>query len=150
MPGLLWLPTPLQPSTPTWELLSTGTMSKWQIMEFVLLLYIMLGTKVDHAVYHPSLSQYLVADIPGIIHGVHLNRGLGIFFLRHVGRCPFLLFVLHLSSPEPWTQLQHLRFELNQYEPDSPTGPTLSLPTKWTCLGLGGKWTPSGATWPKG
>uniref|UniRef100_A0A4W5N532 Mitochondrial ribosome associated GTPase 2 n=1 Tax=Hucho hucho TaxID=62062 RepID=A0A4W5N532_9TELE len=118
--SLLWA---ISNSRPAWALLSTGTMSK---------------------------LQCLVADIPCIIHGAHLNRGLGISFLRHIECCCFLLFVLDLSSPEPWTQLQHLRFKLDQYEPDSPTGPTLSWPTKWTCLGLGGKWTPSGATWPRG
>ncbi|XP_055021494.1 mitochondrial ribosome-associated GTPase 2 [Boleophthalmus pectinirostris] len=63
-------------------------------------------------------EQVAVADIPGIIRGAHLNRGLGLSFLRHIERCRFLLFVLDISSPEPWTELEHLRYELNQYEPD--------------------------------
>ncbi|XP_068606780.1 mitochondrial ribosome-associated GTPase 2 [Brachionichthys hirsutus] len=73
---------------------------------------------------HVGIIQYkdyeyvAVADIPGIIRGAHLNRGLGVSFLRHIERCRFLLFVLDMSTPEPWTQLQHLRFELDQYDPD--------------------------------
>ncbi|XP_058265096.1 mitochondrial ribosome-associated GTPase 2 isoform X2 [Hemibagrus wyckioides] len=61
-------------------------------------------------------EQLAVADIPGIIRGAHLNRGLGLSFLRHIERCRFLLFVLDMSSPEPWEELQCLRFELDQYE----------------------------------
>lgn len=61
-------------------------------------------------------EQVAVADIPGIIRGAHLNRGLGLSFLRHIERCRFLLFVLDISSPEPWSELEHLRYELDQYE----------------------------------
>ncbi|KAB0404603.1 hypothetical protein E2I00_017050, partial [Balaenoptera physalus] len=67
----------------------------------------------------PLLDRLLfssaVADIPGIICGAHQNRGLGLAFLRHIERCPFLLFVLDLSVPEPWTQLDDLKYELEQY-----------------------------------
>ncbi|KAJ8409012.1 hypothetical protein AAFF_G00240330 [Aldrovandia affinis] len=68
-------------------------------------------------VQYQDHEQVAVADIPGIIRGAHLNRGLGVSFLRHIERCRFLLFILDLSAPEPWAQLQDLRFELDQYEP---------------------------------
>ncbi|XP_069506822.1 mitochondrial ribosome-associated GTPase 2 [Ambystoma mexicanum] len=61
-------------------------------------------------------EQVAVADIPGIISGAHLNRGLGFAFLRHIERCHFLLYVLDLSTAQPWVKLQQLKYELEQYE----------------------------------
>jgi len=58
----------------------------------------------------------LVADIPGIIENAHLNRGLGFSFLRHVERCPSLMFVVDLSMSDPCQQLRVLRHELDMYE----------------------------------
>ncbi|TDH10349.1 hypothetical protein EPR50_G00074260 [Perca flavescens] len=75
-------------------------------------------------------EQVAVADIPGIIRGAHLNRGLGISFLRHIERCRFLLYVLDLSTPEPWTQLEHLRYELDQYEPGLSQRPQAIIANK--------------------
>ncbi|XP_074499919.1 mitochondrial ribosome-associated GTPase 2 [Sebastes fasciatus] len=75
-------------------------------------------------------EQVAVADIPGIIRGAHLNRGLGISFLRHIERCRFLLYVLDLSTPEPWSQLQHLRYELEQYEPGLSQRPQAIIANK--------------------
>lgn len=57
-----------------------------------------------------------MADVPGIIRGAHRNRGLGLAFLRHIERCGFLLFVVDLSAPEPWAQVDELKYELEQYE----------------------------------
>lgn len=67
-------------------------------------------------VHYEDHQQIAVADIPGIIQGAHQNRGLGLAFLRHIERCPFLLFLVDLSVPEPWTQLDDLKYELEQYD----------------------------------
>ncbi|XP_056589720.1 mitochondrial ribosome-associated GTPase 2 isoform X2 [Triplophysa dalaica] len=61
-------------------------------------------------------EQVAVADIPGLTPDAHLNSGLGISFLRHIERCRILLYVLDMSSAEPWKQLQQLCFELDQYK----------------------------------
>ncbi|XP_006818280.1 mitochondrial ribosome-associated GTPase 2-like [Saccoglossus kowalevskii] len=67
-------------------------------------------------VEYDDLEQIAVADIPGLIRGAHLNRGLGHSFLRHIERCQCLLYVIDLSANEPWTQLTDLKFELEQYQ----------------------------------
>ncbi|XP_069740227.1 mitochondrial ribosome-associated GTPase 2 isoform X2 [Narcine bancroftii] len=65
---------------------------------------------------YQDFEQIAVADIPGIIRCAHQNKGLGVSFLKHIERCRFLLFVLDLSSLEPWQQLEYLKYELEQYE----------------------------------
>ena len=58
-----------------------------------------------------------MADIPGVIRGAHLNKGLGLDFLRHIYRCSCLLYVLDLSCDDPWMQFNALRYELEMYRP---------------------------------
>ena len=73
------------------------------------------------AVEYPDLSQVIVADIPGLIQGAHLNKGLGHSFLRHIERCTALVYVLDLDEMtrkcSPRDQLTHLREELGLYNP---------------------------------
>lgn len=75
-----------------------------------------LNPHVGMVIYEDS-EQVAVADIPGLIRGAHLNRGLGHSFLRHIERCRCLLYVIDLSVSKPWTQLSDLRYELDQYHP---------------------------------
>jgi len=68
--------------------------------------------------------------LPGLIPGSHLNRGLGIQFLKHVERCAALLFLLDLAAPEPWTHLEVLQFELSQFNPNLLERPQLVVGNK--------------------
>jgi len=63
-------------------------------------------------------DPFSIADIPGIIQGAHLNRGLGHGFLRHIERTTLLCYVLDLSAARPpsW-QLAALQDELEMYLP---------------------------------
>ena len=62
-----------------------------------------------------------IADLPGIIKGAHLGKGLGIRFLKHIERTQILVFVL---DPSPFQnlnlveQLEVLRDELRNYKFD--------------------------------
>lgn len=77
-----------------------------------------------------------VADIPGLIEGASHNRGLGHAFLRHVMRCPFLLFVLDMAGSEgrmPWEDLDVLRKEIELYDPELAVRPWCVIANKMDC-----------------
>lgn len=61
-------------------------------------------------------QQIAVADIPGLISGAHLNKGLGHAFLRHIERCRCLLYVLDISRTDSLTTFASLRQELELYK----------------------------------
>ena len=56
------------------------------------------------------------ADIPGLLPDAHLDRGLGLDFLRHIERAQVLAFVVDLSSSDAVECLKQLWRELGAFE----------------------------------
>src|SRR5262249_50225913 len=67
-------------------------------------------------------TQFVVADVPGLIPGASGGKGLGLEFLRHVERCVVLVHVLDCaagpageSDRDPVTDLDTIEAELAAY-----------------------------------
>ena len=61
-------------------------------------------------------TAFTVADIPGLIEDAHLDKGLGLGFLRHIERARILAFVIDLNAGDAILALQNLWKEVGEYE----------------------------------
>ncbi|KAF2238230.1 GTP-binding protein Obg/CgtA [Viridothelium virens] len=61
-------------------------------------------------------TSFTVADIPGIIEDAHLDKGLGLGFLRHIERAAVMAFVIDLSNDDAVSTLKSLWREVGEYE----------------------------------
>jgi GTPase len=72
-------------------------------------------------------TQFVMADVPGLIPGASGGKGLGLDFLRHVERCTVLVHVLDCAAEEPGrspvADLDVIEHELAAYE--AATGASL-------------------------
>ena len=107
--------------------------------------------KLSHA--HPKVASYpfttlqpvvgvaefegykrcTIADIPGLIEGAHLNKGLGHEFLRHITRCHLLLFVIDMAGTDgrdPVRDLEVLREEISEYDEELARFPWMVVANK--------------------
>ncbi|MCB0747592.1 MAG: GTPase ObgE, partial [Ignavibacteriae bacterium] len=64
--------------------------------------------------YH-DYNSFTVADIPGIIEGAHLGKGLGHEFLKHIERTEILLILIDATSENIKKDYEVLLNELNNY-----------------------------------
>src|SRR5215813_784493 len=81
----------------------------------------------------PGYRQATIADVPGLIEGAHRGLGLGHEFLRHITRCPVLIFVVDVAGSEgrdPVQDLRNLRRELDLYDPTLSFRPWLVVANK--------------------
>ena len=61
-------------------------------------------------------TQISIADIPGLIVDAHMDKGLGLGFLRHVERAQVLAFVVDLSAGDAVDSLGSLWSELGEFQ----------------------------------
>ena len=80
-----------------------------------------------------NYSRIRIADIPGLIDGAAEGVGLGHYFLRHIERSRFLVFVIDMAGEDgrsPIDDYRNLRKELNAYNPELDERPFLVLANK--------------------
>jgi len=68
----------------------------------------------------PNLGAYydlILADIPGLVEGASVGKGLGIKFLRHVERTRVLFHLVTADSENPLQDYKTVRSELELYNP---------------------------------
>lgn len=81
----------------------------------------------------PGYQRATIADIPGLIEGAHRGLGLGHEFLRHITRCPVLIFVIDAAGSEgrsPVEDLENLRKEVDLYDPTLSSRPWFVVANK--------------------
>jgi len=66
-------------------------------------------------VQYKDYHSFTIADIPGIIEGAHLGKGLGLKFLRHIERTKILVFLIDLTVENYADQYRVLLNELKSY-----------------------------------
>ena len=84
--------------------------------------------------------SFVMADIPGLIEGAHMGKGLGIQFLKHIHRTTFLLYLIDISEwtvDDPLKTFAILRHELLAFDEHFGERPYAIIGTKLDLQGDG-------------
>ena len=79
--------------------------------------------------------SFTLADMPGLIKGAHLGKGLGIQFLRHIERTKVLVFLIESISENPKRDYTILLHELASFNEDLATKPKIVALSKIDLIG---------------
>lgn len=76
--------------------------------------------------------SFVVADLPGLIEGAHLGKGLGLQFLRHIERCRVIVHLIDMSNNgrDAYNDYQTINSELKEYGFGLIKRPTITVASK--------------------
>ena len=63
-----------------------------------------------------GLESFIIAEIPGLIEGAHIGRGLGHDFLRHIMRTKILIHLIDGTSESPIEDMVRVNAELGLFD----------------------------------
>jgi len=82
-------------------------------------------------------TEFVLADIPGLIEGAHEGRGIGDRFLGHIERCAVLLHLVDATSDDVLGDYRVVERELPAYGAGLDTKPRIVALNKCDALGAG-------------
>ena len=60
-------------------------------------------------------TTFVMADLPGLIEGAHMGKGLGLSFLRHLERCRVIVHLVGMDDENPYESFKTIQNELKSY-----------------------------------
>ena len=75
-------------------------------------------------------TDFVVADIPGLIEGAHEGKGLGVAFLKHIERCRILVHLLDITRDDLKTDYKKLNEELKLFSKELAKKPQILVANK--------------------
>ncbi len=85
-------------------------------------------------------TQFVLADIPGLIEGAHEGEGLGHEFLKHVERTKVLIHLLDGLSSDPIADFSQINSELALFDPKLQEKPQIVVLNKMDLPEVEEKW----------
>ncbi len=75
-------------------------------------------------------QSFVMADLPGLISGAHLGKGLGLTFLRHLERCRVIVHLVSMESTDPYLDYKNINYEIKSYGLGLDKRPTIIVASK--------------------